>query len=249
MIKFLPKRRAVLLDYLPAAIFLIAIISLSVVTKQMFIKTLPCVISIIVMILSTNANRYSFIIGAANCFIYAVGYMMEGLYGSAAQAAFVSAPFQMLTFILWTKHKDGHTTRMKLMTWRIRLLTLGIIIAAYVAAYFAFSNLRGASDMMPLDAAVFVLGLGVTVLQMLAYVDSMAINVFNCTISLVIWIMLTGRDIKSVTYLLISIYNLYRCALGFFNYFRIYRKQQNEIKKKEAENFSDEVSSNEENEK
>ncbi len=223
------NRRAVLLDYIPAVCFLAAIITLSVVTGQMFIKTLPCVVSVIVMILSTNANRYSFLIGAANCFIYAAGYIMEGLYGSAAQAAFVSAPFQIATFILWTKHKDRQTTRMRRMTGRVRLLTLAVTLAGYAAAYFAFSALRGASDMMPLDAAVFVLGLVVTVAQMLAYVDSMAINTVTCLINVSIWIVLTKRDVKSVTYLLISVYNLYRCVLGFFNYLAIYKRQQREI--------------------
>ena len=51
--------------------------------------------------------------------------------------------------------------------------------------------------MMPLDAAVFVLGLVVTVAQMLAYVDSMAINTVTCLINVSIWIVLTKRDVKS----------------------------------------------------
>lgn len=223
-----PTKRAILLDYIPAACFLAAIVTLSVATGQMFIKTLPCVVSVVVMVLSTNANRYSFLIGAANCFLYAAGYVLEGLYGSAAQTAFVSAPFQIATFVLWTKHKDRQTTRLKRMAGRVRLLTLFVTLAGYAAAYFAFSALKGASDMMPLDAAVFVLGLVVTVAQMLAYVESMAINILTCAINVCIWIVLTARDAKSITYLLISVYNLYRCALGFYNYLAIYKRQQRE---------------------
>ena len=57
----------------------------------------------------------------------------------------------------------------------------------------------------------------------------MAINTATCLINVCIWIVLTKRDVKSVTYLLISVYNLYRCVLGFFNYLAIYKRQQREI--------------------
>ena len=72
---------------------------------QKFIKVLPVVVSLFVVLLSAHANRYTFLIGAVNSVIYSVGYIMERLYASVASALLLSFPIQIVSFVLWKKRR------------------------------------------------------------------------------------------------------------------------------------------------
>lgn len=93
------------IDYIIVAAYTVTLTVLSILFKQMFIKVLPCYISLVVMLLQARANKYSFLLGALNSIIYAVGYYFEKVYGSLAEALILSFPIQMITFFVWKRNE------------------------------------------------------------------------------------------------------------------------------------------------
>ena len=73
--------KKILFEYVPLFFAFIGIILCSIIFKQMFIKTLPVCVSLVVMLLSARADRWCFILGSINSVIYIIGYVMEGIYG------------------------------------------------------------------------------------------------------------------------------------------------------------------------
>ena len=65
--------RKILFDYIPMAVTGICLIVSAIIVKQMPIKLLPTLITLFVMLLSANANRLTFLLGAANSVLYIIG--------------------------------------------------------------------------------------------------------------------------------------------------------------------------------
>ena len=79
-------------------ITMITVIVSSIIVKQDFIRTLPLIISLFVMLLQADANRYAYLAGGINAIIYGFVYWRLGLYASLASAVLFSVPIQILTF-------------------------------------------------------------------------------------------------------------------------------------------------------
>ena len=73
--------------------------------QQSFLRILPLYISLVVGMLQSRVNRYSYLIGSMNSLLYGVVYFYYNLYASAFSALLFSFPIQLLTFIRWNKNK------------------------------------------------------------------------------------------------------------------------------------------------
>lgn len=77
---------------LPILITAAAITAAGLWFHQNFFRILPLYVSLFVMILSAQVNRYAFLLGGLNLILYAAVYFVYGLYGMAAYALLVSFP-------------------------------------------------------------------------------------------------------------------------------------------------------------
>ena len=220
-----PTKKRIFIDFLPTVAALIAVIALGIIFKQSFIKVLPCAVTLIVMLLQANVNRWGFLVGAANCIIYSIGFYMLGLYGTMANALFVSFPIQVLTFLLWQKNKYKSSTIIRKMSNKLRILALLLTVAAWITGYFIFKALGGNNVL--LDNSVFILGLLAPILTLFAFIESCPINILTGIISVTLYSFLVAENISDITYLVIGIYSLLRSAQGFFNWCKLYREQKN----------------------
>ena len=77
-----------------------------------------------------------------------------------------------------------------------------------------------------LDTITFSLGIICTVLSAVRYIESQYINIISCTVSLVMWIILTVQNPSNVNYVIIGIYNLYCVTQSAINWTLIYIKNK-----------------------
>ena len=75
-------KKGLLVDYILIVICSVCILVSGVMAKQMIIKMLPALISLIVTAFIAKANRYGFLLGSLNSVLYAIGYAIERLYAS-----------------------------------------------------------------------------------------------------------------------------------------------------------------------
>ena len=102
MKRFFTHQKEVI-NYIFMAVTFAGLVLTAVIFRQKFIKLLPCLISLFVMLLQSRANRYGYLLGGLNSLVYSVGYYMLGLYSSMTFAVVFSFPMQTATFIKWSR--------------------------------------------------------------------------------------------------------------------------------------------------
>ena len=108
---------------------------------QNFLHVLPLYISVLVMLLQSFANRYAFLLGAANSLLYAGVYAVFGLYAMALYALLVSCPLQIATFVRWSRRRYGSSTYLKKLSLRQLAVLATALGAVWLLLYGLFSAL------------------------------------------------------------------------------------------------------------
>lgn len=219
-------KKELFIDYIPTLLVGVMIIVFAILNGQSFIKTLPTLITLVVLIMSVRANRYAFLVGAANSVLYAIAYVSEGVYFSAASAFLVSMPIQIVSFFIWNCHKSGKTSsKLVKMEWWQLLLVTAAIFPAWAACYFGLGTFFE-GNMALLDSYIFILGILISVLVAFRFIEGQFFNVISCVAGLVMWIMICINEPNNVNFLIISCYNLFRTVQAAINWTVLYRKRR-----------------------
>lgn len=221
-------KRELFIDYIPTALVAILIVVFAIIKEQTFLKTLPTLITLVVLIMSVRANRYAFLVGASNCVLYAIAYMSEAVYFSAANAVLVSMPIQIFSFFHWSRHKTGKTASqlVRMKKWQL-LLSVFIIFPAWAGCYFGLSSFFE-GNMALLDSLVFVLGILISTLVAFRFVEGQYFNVISCLISLAMWIFICIKEPSNINFAIISVYNLFRTVQAAVNWSLLCKRGKNE---------------------
>ncbi len=221
-------KKKIFSEYIPMLITFIGMIVCSIVFKQDFIKTLPCCISLVVMLLNSKANRLGFILAIINSFIYIIGYFLEGLYGQVGSALF-GIVIALFSFFLWRKNARGMATKFRRLSIKQTALFLALFIVSYAITCFILIKIGG--QVVYLDGLTLILGIGVNLLTMFAFIEAPFVNIANQVIATAIWIVkVASESVASITYVIISIYNLYMVVRTCITYVSLYKTQNKEEK-------------------
>lgn len=184
----------------------------------------PLYVSICVLFLQSGVNRWAFLIGAINSLFYAAVYIYDGLYLSAFSAAFFSFPFQVWTFFRWKKKDDSGKTVFHRLSGKIRAL----IAVGYAVLFVAFYELLQyiGSDWGLYDCNGMLLGILVTILCTVPYVEYSPLQCLNVLINLIMFAKMAMRDPIQYTYLTYEIYCFFCVTQAFIRIMKIYRKQR-----------------------
>lgn len=197
------------LDYLPMAATAVLIIVVAVWKQQSFIKTLPTLVTLIVQIMIARANRAAFLVGGANCMLYAFSCFSETLYFQAFSAAAISMPLQIYTYFNWKKNSTGNKPHLRELSPAGKMF-VGLCIILVWLLFNRFIGGRIDSDYAVLDILLFFIGIAATVLSAIRYVDARYLCLLSCLIDVCLWAIISVKDPRNINYVIISLYNLYR---------------------------------------
>lgn len=184
---------------------------------------LPAYFSLIVMFLNSRVNRYGPLIGSLNCWLYAYTYMHYGLYASAISSAAVLFPIQFVTFILWTKRKDGRRTKLRKMTTIQRIVVLAVSVIIWIAGLYILNSVGGSHSI--LDNSSTIIGLIVAFLTMFAYVEYTYLNILNGVMLVCLNLAVAIDQPEMTPYLIMGVYSFVCIIRGFFSARQIYSRQ------------------------
>ena len=204
----------------------IAILVTGILCKQEFFLMIPLFISLFVMAFQSEANRLGPLMGSMNSLLYAGCYIYMGVYLSAAQALLMAFPIQLITFFRWKKNAYKKTAVFKKMSAKMRIgFLIGVLVVwAALAAGCYYLNYEYAL----LDSILFLLGVIVQVLTMLAYIEYTYLWIIQAVIGLFLNVHMVFVDPKEATYLVYGVYALY-CVIGaFISVQKFYKEQQKE---------------------
>lgn len=192
--------------------------------RQSFLRILPLYISLVVGLLQSKISRYSYIVGSINSLLYSVVYFYYGLYGSMFSALLFSFPIQLLTFIRWNKNKWKHSTVLRKLTAKQRIILLLGFAAAFVATWIVLP-LIGAQYVF-LDSLTNILGIVIYFLTMFAFVEYTFLMIINGVIGIALYVQMLGESPEMTTYLIYSVYSFICIVIAFFQAKKIYGYQQ-----------------------
>ncbi len=204
----------------------IAILVTGILCKQEFFLMIPLFISLFVMAFQSEANRLGPLMGSMNSLLYAACYIYMGVYLSAVQALLLAFPIQLVTFFRWKKNAYKKTAVFKKMSAKTRIVFLVGVLAlwATLAGVCYYLNYEYAI----LDSILFLLGVIVQILTMLAYIEYTYLWIIQAVIGLFLNVQMVFVNPKETTYLVYGVYALY-CVIGaFISVQKFYKEQQQE---------------------
>ena len=193
---------------------------------QGFLRILPLYVSLFIMFLQTRVNRYAYLLGGLNSLLYAYVYWYYGLYASVAYAVLVSCPFQIATFILWSKRPWGNSTVFKKMTKKQLILVGAAFVAVWLVLQVVLKALGG--NYQILDSTTSLLGILASILVMLAYVEHTYLSFPSGIIGLFLYATMLKESPEQITYLIYQIYAFTCTTITFFKTRKVYNQQKQE---------------------
>ena len=204
----------------------LAILISGIYFKQEFFLMIPLFVSLFVMSFQSEANRIGSLIGAINAVIYTAAYLYMGVYVSAVSSFFMSVPLQLATFFNWKKNAYKKTVIFKKMSVKMRVISLAALfvlwgISAGVLTLFNY-------EYAIFDTVTFLLGLAVSILTMLAFIEYTYLWIVSAVTGLIVNIQMVINNPKEITYLIYGVYALYCVIVAFINVQKFYKEQQSE---------------------
>lgn len=195
---------------------------------QGFLRILPLYVSLFIMFLQTRVNRYAYLLGGLNSLLYAYVYWYYGLYASVAYAVLVSCPFQIATFVLWSRRPWGNSTVFKKMTKKQLILVGAAFVAVWLVLQVVLKALGG--NYQILDSTTSLLGILASILVMLAYVEHTYLSFPSGIIGLFLYATMLKESPEQITYLIYQIYAFTCTTITFFKTRKVYNQQKLESK-------------------
>ena len=174
----------------------------------------------------SKVNRYAYLIGGINALSYGFVYLHYNIPGSAISALLISFPLQIISFIIWSKTSWKKTTVLKKMSAKARILNAVFLLLGWIAYYIIIRCLGSASSLI--DSMASLLGMYITVLQMLKYSEYTMLMIPSGLLSISLYISLISQGtIEQIPFLIYSVYSFICVIRSVFNAKKIMKDQEN----------------------
>ena len=216
------------LEWVPMGVCAVAILVCAFVFGQKWYKVLPTLNTLIILLLSARVDRRSFLLGGLNAAFYGVGYFTEGLYFSVINCLLVSMPLQLFSFFNWKKHADGNSTKLRTLGWKGEIVVVSLTVVGCLCCHWFLLPFFAGEKQAALDIFLFVIGLVITVLSMLRYVEAPYYNLISSMANLVMWLLICTQNIADLNYLIMAAYSFFRVVQSAINWTKQYQKGKKE---------------------
>lgn len=223
------NRKKIWLEWVPIGVCAVAILICAFVFGQKWYKVLPTLNTLIILLLSARVDRRSFLIGGLNAAFYGIGFWTEGLYFSVINCLLVSMPLQLFSFFNWKKHADGNSTKLRTLGWKGEAIVISsTAIGCLLCYWLLLPFFGGGQQQAALDIFLFVIGLVITVLSMLRYVEAPYYNLISAAANMIMWLLICTKNIADLNYLIMAAYSFFRVVQSVITWTKQYRKSQKE---------------------
>ncbi len=229
------NHKKIWLEWVPIGVCAVSILTCAFVFGQKWYKVLPTLNTLVILLLSARVDRRSFLLGGLNAAFYGIGYFTEGLYFSVINCLLVSMPLQLFSFFNWKKHADGKSTKLRTLGWRGEFVVISLTIVGCLCCHWFLLPFFAGEKQAALDIFLFVIGLVITVLSMLRYVEAPYYNIISAVANLVMWVLICAENIADLNYLIMAAYSLFRVVQSAVTWTRQYQKGKNEAQEQVIE--------------
>ena len=191
---------------------------------QPFLRMLPLYISLHVGTLQSRASRYAPLVGSINSLVYTLVYIGLGLYANALFAFLVSFPMQLATFFLWKKKAYKNSVRFRSLKPLHWILVLGGFAIAFTAMNLILNSMGGSYRFW--DSTVSLLGILVTLLQMLAFREYSWLMLLSGSSNIAMNCAMLPQHPGQITFVIYASHAFICIVLQFFRVQKLVKEQK-----------------------
>ena len=147
-----------------------------------------------------------------------------------------SFTIQLATYFLWSKHPSGKATIFHAMKPRQRVCTVLVFIAVWAALYAVLSASGSAYRFFDISSSL--LGILISVLTMLAFIEYVPLMILSQFISIGLYLSMMKDNPAQVTYLIYTLFSMVCQFMALKKVIALYQKQKtSERKENKHESF------------
>ena len=201
----------------------------------LWIADFGSIFGIIYIVCKAKHNIFEFILNICSTIFLGVTSIMQHLWLTGAICVIVSIPCQIMGIVNWIRNKKNDKTKnLQKLSKKVLLILCGVCLA--LTAGFAGLLWYLDGTLFYLDAiysATFLIGI---ILASRCYIDQFYFFIPCNTLGVVMYGILCAQNINNLPLALLNLVFTITIILGYFNWRKLIKKQNEEIKAKEIEN-------------
>jgi nicotinamide mononucleotide transporter len=202
----------------------VIMIVLSIIWGDSTLALISGITGILGVVLAAKGKVSTYVFATVNVAIYAYLTFNNHLYGEFMLNAFYYIPMNFVGFYLWSKHKDeesGDVEGKSLTPKQIAILL--IAVAVIVLVYWQILSHIG-GQLALIDAMSTVFSVVALIMQVARYAEQWLLWIIVNVVSVIMWVMLLGKDSSAVTMVVMWVAYLFNSAYGYYNWKKLAAK-------------------------
>ena len=205
-------------------LFTVIMIVLSVIWGDNLLALISGITGILGVVLAAKGKVSTYIFATVNVAIYALLTFQNHLYGEFMLNAFYYIPMNFIGFYLWSKHKDNESGEVegKKLTGKQTVILFAAVAVVVLVYWQILSRIGG--QLALIDAMSTVFSVVALIMQVARYAEQWLLWIIVNVVSVVMWLLLIGKDSSAVTMVVMWIAYLFNSVYGYYNWRKLAAK-------------------------
>ena len=215
----------------------VIMIVLSIIWGDNTLALISGITGILGVVLAAKGKVSTYFFATINVAIYAYLTFNNHLYGEFMLNAFYYIPMNFIGFYLWSRHKDEKSGEVegKALTPKQIVILLAATAVIVIIYWQILTHLGG--QLALIDAMSTVFSVIALIMQVARYAEQWLLWIIVNIVSVIMWILLIGKDSSAVTMVVMWIAYLFNSIYGYYNWKKLLRKTANIINPSCFQNF------------
>lgn len=215
----------------------VIMIVLSIIWGDNTLALISGITGILGVVLAAKGKVSTYFFATINVAIYAYLTFNNHLYGEFMLNAFYYIPMNFIGFYLWSRHKDEKSGEVegKALTPKQIVILLAATAVIVIIYWQILTHLGG--QLALIDAMSTVFSVIALIMQVARYAEQWLLWIIVNIVSVIMWILLIGKDSSAVTMVVMWIAYLFNSIYGYYNWKNLLRKTANIINPSCFQNF------------
>lgn len=202
----------------------VIMIVLSVIWGDNLLALISGITGILGVVLAAKGKVSTYIFATVNVAIYALLTFQNHLYGEFMLNAFYYIPMNFIGFYLWSKHKDNESGEVegKKLTGKQTVILFAAVAVVVLVYWQILSRIGG--QLALIDAMSTVFSVVALIMQVARYAEQWLLWIIVNVVSVVMWLLLIGKDSSAVTMVVMWIAYLFNSVYGYYNWRKLAAK-------------------------
>lgn len=206
----------------------VIMVVLSIIWGDSMLALISGITGVIGVVLAAKGKVSTYVFATINVAIYAWLTFNNHLYGEFMLNAFYYIPMNFVGFYLWSRHKDEESGDVegKMLTPKQLVILLVTVVVVVLVYWQILSRIGG--QLALIDAMSTVFSVVALIMQVARYAEQWLLWIIVNVVSVVMWVLLLGKDPSAVTMVVMWAAYLMNSVYGYINWKKLAAKNMTE---------------------